>query len=318
MTQIDRYPRCIKAAFLGISTLLAAYSPAAIAESSPKIDGADRGQAQALAESCAGRAEDRESWVAAAPPAHIHGATYYVGTCGIAALLVTSDKGHVLIDGGPGQAAPLVAENITKLGFKLSDVRWIVSSHEHWDHVGALAELKRLTGAKVAALPIAAEVLASGKAHPEDPQRLSADQFTPVSVDRVLTDGEALQIGKLRLTAHVTPAHAPGSASWTWKSCSADNCRTIAYADSATIISDDAYRFSDHPARIAEAREGLARIKALPCDILITPHPGASDLFTRMSGKSDLIDPQACRAYANAAESRFASRLATEAGKATK
>lgn len=318
MAQFDKYPRWLKATFLGIFGSLAAFSPAAFAESAPKNIVAGRDQGKALAASCASGPDGRESWAASAPPTHIHGGTYYVGTCGITALLVTSDDGHVLLDGGLEEAAPLVAANITKLGFRLSDVRWIVSSHEHWDHVAALAELKQMTGAKVAALPIAAQALSSGKAHPDDPQHAIADPFTPVAVDNVLADGDTLKVGNLRLTVHATPAHAPGSASWTWKSCSGNDCQTIAYADSATIISDDAYRFSDHPARIAKARTGLARIKGLPCDILITPHPGASNLFARLSGTSELIDAQACRAYANAAESRFASRLAKETVEATK
>lgn len=296
--------------------MLAACAPAPIAQPSPDaapIAGAD---GKALAQSCGDKGDSPEGWATAAPPASIFGDTWYVGTCGIAAVLVTSDAGHILLDGGVAEAAPLVAANIEKLGFKLSDVQWIVSSHEHWDHVAALAELKRLTGAKVAALPIAAQVLTSGKAHADDPQREIAQDFAPVQVDRVLRYGEAIAVGALQITAHATPAHAPGSASWTWRSCAGGDCRTIAYADSATLISSDSYRFSDHPKRIAEAREGLARIKALPCDILVTPHPGASNLFARMAGNAPLIDADACKAYADGAETRFAARLAQEAGDA--
>lgn len=285
--------------------MLAACAASPIAQTAPDTGQAGGGDARALAASCEGAPQ-------AAPPARIHGGTFYVGTCGISAVLVTSDQGHVLIDGGVAEAAPLVAANIVKLDFKLADVRWIVSSHEHWDHVAALAELQRLTGARVAALPIAAEVLSSGKAHADDPQRTIADDFPPVSVDRVLSDGEVIEVGAIRMTAHATPAHAPGSASWTWQSCAGSDCRTIAYADSATIISSDDYRFSDHPARIAEARKGLALIGALPCDVLVTPHPEASNLFPRMEGKAALIDAEACRTYADAAQTRFASRLADE------
>lgn len=283
------------------------------ASASPAKVKATPATAADLVATCAEAGDGRESWATPAPPVRIHGDTYYVGTCGITALLVTSPKGHVLLDGGVAEAAPLVAANIEKLGFKLADVRWIVSSHEHWDHVAALAELKRLTGASVAALPIAAEVLRTGKAHADDPQRAIADDFAPVAVDRVLHDGEKIAVGKLVLTVHATPAHAPGSASWTWKSCAGSDCRAIAYADSATLISADGYRFSDHPDRIATARKGLAAMKALPCDILVTPHPSASDLFDRLAGKSPLVDPSGCRLHADGGETRFAKRLADEA-----
>jgi len=278
-----------------------------------QAEAAPEGDAARLVESCANAGEGRESWVVPAPPARIHGETYYVGTCGITALLVTSDKGHVLLDGGPGEAAKPIAANIEKLGFKLSDVRWIVSSHEHFDHVGGLAELKRVTGAKVAALAPAAATLRTGKVPNEDPQHGSASDFAPVAVDRILRDGDEITVGPLRLTVHATPSHAPGSASWTWKSCAGSDCRTIAYADSATLISADGYRYTDHPERVAAAKGGLARMKALPCDILITPHPEASDLFPRLVGKESLNDSQACRHYVERGETRFAQRLADEA-----
>ena len=268
-----------------------------------------------LAKACAGQ-EGRQGWAAAAPPAHVFGNTWYVGTCGITALLVTSDRGHVLVDGGVPSAAPLVAANIEKLGFRLRDVRWIVSSHEHDDHAGALAELRRLTGAKVAAVETAAPVLATGKPRDDDPQRAVASDFAPVTVDRVLRGGEELEAGSLRLTAYATPAHSPGSTSWTWRSCAKAECRTVTYADSATVISADDYRFTDHPERIAAVRQGLARIKSLPCDIMINPHPEAGDLFARLSGGQPLGDPQACRRYGEQAEARFADRLAKEAGAA--
>lgn len=261
-----------------------------------------------LATACQGR----DGWADPAPPARIFGDTWYVGTCGISVILVTSDQGHVLIDGGPAEAAPLVAANIEKLGFRLKDVRWIVSSHEHHDHVGALAELKRLTGAKVAALDAAAPQLAAGKPAADDPQRATIPDFDPVVVDRVLNGREDFRFGSLQLSVRSTPAHTAGSASWTWSACDVTRCRTIAYADSATVISADGYRFSDHPERVKEAREGLKRIGELPCDILVTPHPGASDLFARIAARKPLGAPDACRLYATAAEERLTARLAQE------
>lgn len=261
-----------------------------------------------LAAACDGH----DGWADPAPPARIFGNTWYVGTCGITALLVTSDDGHVLFDGGPGEAAPLIAANIERIGFKLSDVRWIASSHEHYDHVGGLAELKRLTGAQLAALAPAAAVLAAGKSDATDPQRVSAKDFAPVATDRVLEDGDQLNLGPLHFTVRATPAHSPGSASWSWQSCESAVCRTITYADSTSIISDDDYRYSDHPDRVEQARMGLARIKALPCEVLVTPHPGASNLFARLAGEAPLFDPQACRAHAERGEKQLAERLVRE------
>lgn len=265
--------------------------------------------ASELGEACKGR----DGWSDPAPPAHFPGNTWYVGTCGITALLVTSDAGHVLIDTGPADAAGSVAANIERLGFKLADVHWIVASHEHFDHIGGLAELQRRTGAKIAALPAAAKVLASGQPDPADPQFGMLDAIAPVRVNRILRDGETLEIGPLRLTAHATPAHSPGSTSWSWQSCDGETCLTMTYADSVSTPATKGYRFSDHPERIAAVRGGLAAVADLPCQVLITPHPSASGLFERLAA-GKLVNAQACRAYAAAAMQHFEARLAEEAG----
>lgn len=262
-----------------------------------------------LVDACAGR----DGWSEPAPPAHIFGNTWYVGTCGITVILVTSGEGHVLIDSGPADAAPLVLANIRKLGFKPADVRWILSTHEHHDHVGGLSTLRQATGAQVAVLAAARQVLESGKPSPDDPQAGHLDGMAPVKVDRALADGDSVVLGRLALTVHETPAHSPGSASWTWQACDAKfTCRMIAYADSASTISADGYRFTDHPDRIARIRSGLANIAQLPCDLLVTPHPSASNFFLRLSGKAPLLDAEACRAYARGAGARFETRLAAE------
>lgn len=263
----------------------------------------------ALAKACAGR----DGWSDPAPPAHVFGNTWYVGTCGITVLLVTSDEGHVLIDSGPADVAQQVLGNIRKLGFKPADVRWIVTTHEHHDHAGSLAELQRETGASVAALASARQVLESGNPSADDPQHGGLDSMAPVKVDRALADGDSITFGRLALTIHETPAHSPGSASWTWQACDAKfTCRMIAYADSASTISADGYRFTDHPDRVARIRTGLTRIAQLPCDVLVTPHPSASAFLDRMAGKAPLVDPAACRAYAKDATERFEARLNSE------
>ncbi|PNU02861.1 subclass B3 metallo-beta-lactamase [Novosphingobium guangzhouense] len=266
----------------------------------------------ALAKACDGK----DAWDAPAPPARIFGNTWYVGTCGISAILVTGDKGHVLVDAGTTNAAPLVLANIRRAGFNPRDVHWIVASHEHFDHVGALAALQQATGAKVAALPAQKAALSSGKSSAEDPQFAGLDPIAPVRVDRVLKDGDTVTLGKLVLTAHATPVHAPGSTSWTWTSCAPGaGCRKIAYADSSSTISSDGYRFTDHPQRVAAIRKGLPVMSALPCDILLTPHPGQSDLMERLAGQKPLADSNACHAYAKAAEGRLSQRLAKESAK---
>lgn len=263
----------------------------------------------ALVAACAGR----DGWADPAPPARVFGNVHYVGTCGITALLLTSSEGHILIDTGVPEGAPQVLANIRNLGFDPRDVGWLLASHEHHDHVGAHAALKAATGAKVAALAPAAAVLANGKLDPADPQFGMLDPIAPVSVDRVLADGDVVEVGSLRLTAHATPAHVAGSTSWTWQSCEGARCIAVVYADSVSTPAAEGYRFSDHRERADAVRQALPTVADLPCDLLITPHPSASNLFTRFAGTAPLIAPEACRVYADKAGQTFAARLAKEA-----
>ena len=267
-----------------------------------------------IAAACAGH----DGWSDPGPPAHIHGKTWYVGTCGITVVLIETSGGLVLIDAGPEDAAPLVLANIRALGFDPRRVKWLLSTHEHFDHAGGFAALQAATGARLAVGPFAAQALRTGKPYPDDPQAALLQNYLmkPARVDRVLRDGGVLVVGGTRFTAHATPTHSPGSTSWTWQSCERGTCLTVADADSVNTISAEGYRFSDHPERVKTARAGLEVVAALPCDVILTPHPSASRLFDRLSGKAPLSDRGACRDYAQAGGERLDQRLAKEAADA--
>jgi metallo-beta-lactamase class B len=275
----------------------------------------ERTQGEALATACKGR----DGWSDAAPPARIYGNTYYVGTCGISVLLVTSRKGHVLIDGATEEAVPSILANIRTLGFDPRDIKFIVGSHEHLDHIGGFAALKAATGAKLIVSAAARPVLESGKTDPDDPQFGVIPNMKPVPVDGILTfdpepgmivTGEPTRI--MSLTPHIAEGHTSGGTSWTWQSCEGGKCVGIAYVDSLTAVSAAAYRFTDHPERVAPFRTTFDRVAALKCDILITPHPGVSHVFERLSGKEALVDGEACRRLVTAMRKRLDDRLAEE------
>lgn len=275
--------------------------------------GPDRTATQALMKQC----EGKEDFSAPAPPARLFGNTYYVGTCTVSVLLVTSPQGHILVDAATEQAAPSILANIRALGFRPEDIRWIVTSHEHWDHVGGLAALAKATGAKVALSAPAAAVIASGKGDPADSQfaDLKDHEITPVKADRIVRPGAVVRVGALRLTMSATPGHTLGSSSWTWQSCAGKRCRTVSYIDSISALAAPPYRFSDHPEAVARFRQTFAAVAARRCGILVTPHPGASSLFERMLGEQPLAPADACRRYAKAGRERLASLLEKEAAK---
>lgn len=269
-----------------------------------------RSQAVALAKSC----EGRDGWSDAAPPAHIYGNVYMVGTCGITALLITTPDGHFLIDGATNEAADSIAANIRTLGFDPKDVRYLLATHEHLDHAGGLTRLKQITGAKFATREAAKLGMETGLPLADDPQHGIHPPFPGIEADQIIADGETLQIGKQQITVIATPGHTPGGTSYTWKSCEGSLCRPIVYADSLNAVSSDTYRFTDHPAYVATLRSSMARIEAIKdCDIMISPHPFQSEFFERLAGVKPLVDAGRCEQYVGASRERLNARLAKEA-----
>lgn len=259
-------------------------------------------------------------WNVPHAPFRIFGNTYFVGVAGLSAVLVTSDAGHVLIDGGLPQSAPLIDANIRALGFRTEEVKLIVTSHTHYDHVGGVAALQRASGAVVAATAAAAQALRAGEPMEDDPQHgfgRQTNAFPAVATVNVIADGEVLRVGDLALTAHATPGHTPGGTTWSWRSCEAGRCVALVYADSLTPVSAPGYRYSDGT-RAATFRATIARVAALPCDIIVAAHPGFTDLDGKLARRAagasvdPFLDPDGCRTYADAARQRLATRLAEE------
>jgi metallo-beta-lactamase class B len=264
-------------------------------------------------------ADMRATWTQPQKPFRIYGNTYYVGSHGLSAILITSPEGHVLIDGTLPENAPLIESNIRALGFRVQDIKLILNSHAHGDHAGAIAALARDSGAQVAASAASAKALKLGGDDPDDPQHGMAPFYPKVSNVRVLVDGQTVHLGSLALQMHAMPGHTPGSSGWTWRSCEESRCLSMVYADSLSLLSTDDYRYTDpaHPERLAGYRRALAMLAALPCDILLTPHPrdGFFDKAARMApGKPNpLIDAQACKAYAAEGQQNLEARLRKEA-----
>lgn len=247
-------------------------------------------------------------------PFQIIGNTYYVGTAGIASVLITSDFGHVLVDAGLPESAPLIARNIEALGFKLTDVKGIVFSHPHVDHVGGLAELQKLTGAQVYSLRAAEEVLRTGKLPKDDPQYgVRSPAIPKIARNWIVTDGQLLGIGSLRLRVFATPGHTPGSATWTWDACEGSKCLPFVYADSMSPVSADKYRFKDHPETVAAFEASLKVIEGLPCGLLLTPHPDAARLekLEAAKGSADALKEEgACKQFAQQRREALQKRIA--------
>jgi metallo-beta-lactamase class B len=271
------------------------------------------------------QAEDQKAWPAACkdwdewdtpgPPFKVYGNTYYVGTCGIGAILIAGEKHHVLIDGGTEAGGRLIAANIGRLGYDIADIRFLLSSHEHHDHAGGLAYLQQASGAIMLTSRAAGAVLASGNAGADGPQAGINPPLPRIEIGAPVEDGDTINLRELKVTALATPGHTPGAMSWQWQSCEAGDCKTIVYADSLSPVSSDTYRFSDHPDYVAAYRASIAKVAALDCDILLTPHPSASGMREKLLA-GELSGGMTCRAYAESVGQRLDARLAEEAAAA--
>jgi metallo-beta-lactamase class B len=283
------YDEAVKLLALAAALLFVAQSPAALRPDLPH--------------KCA----DCDDWNRPHEPFKIFGNTYYVGPEGISSVLVLGNQGAILLDGGLPQSAPIIDANIRKLGFKTTDVRMIVNSHAHYDHVGGIAALQRFTGATVAASAAGKRAIERGEPTPDDPQYgfgREANAFPPVRNVRPVADRETIRVGDVAITAHLVPGHTPGATTWTWRACEGSNCRDIVYADSLNAISAPGFRFTgdaSHPSLVEQFRKNIALVRELPCDIAIPVHP----TFPLASN--------GCRAHADAAEKRLEARLLEEA-----
>lgn len=262
----------------------------------------------------AAQCADDDDWDKPGPPFQIIGDTYYVGTCGISAILITGDEGHIVIDSGTKAGAEVVAANIQKLGFALSDVKILLMSHEHYDHVGGLARLQQLTGAKALVSPAARQAMEGGPSSPNDPQHGLSEPLAAVRMDGLVVSGEPVRLGRLAVRPLATPGHTPGALSWQWNAQSSDGSATeITFADSLTPISNDTYRFTDHPAYLAAFRESLGKLAETKCRVLLTPHPSFSGMRDNIidNGRISPSDT-ACTDLAEMLTKRLDDRIAKE------
>ena len=258
-------------------------------------------------------AQQRVEWNKAYEPFRVTGNVYYVGTAGLSAFLITDPKGHVLIDGALPESAPLIAANIRKLGFRIQDVRYILINHAHFDHCGGLAELKRLSGAKLAASAGDKPDLEAGKTL----NRPELAGFPPVKVDLLIRDGQQLRVGNTVMTAHLTPGHTRGGTSWT----TVTGGRTVIFATSLTVAGQNLVSDPAYPQAAADFRATFAKLRRMKADVFLNFHPEFFDM-TEKRAKLDagnahaFVDAGELARQVDRAEIGFRSDLADQQAKA--
>jgi metallo-beta-lactamase class B len=241
----------------------------------------------------------QNDWDDPFPPHRIADNLYYVGSKGLSTYLVTSPSGHILINASFERTIPIIRGNVEKLGFKLSDVKIILSSHAHDDHVGGLALLKELTGAKVYIMEGDEKVVAAGGKG----QYKYTDLWKPCKVDKVLKDGDVVELGGMKLYAHLTPGHTRGNTTWTIPVKDQGKALNAVIIGSPNVNPGfELVNNKSYPEMAADYARTFRVLKSLDCDIFL----GAHGLYYGMAEKhkklkpgdpNPFIDPKGYREY---------------------
>ncbi|MCF8504261.1 MAG: subclass B3 metallo-beta-lactamase [Caulobacter sp.] len=233
-------------------------------------------------------------WIKPSPPAKVGDNLYYVGSEGLAAWLVVTSDGLILIDGPMEQNVAGIEANIKALGFSLSDVKILLNTHTHFDHAAGFARLKADTGATLAASVGDKPLLEQG-VYPgsEDVAWL---RFKPVKVDTVLQDGDTVTLGGVTLTANITPGHTPGCTTWTFPVKIDGVVRKALLWCSTTVAGNRLAPRPQYPGIVADYRASLARLAAMQADVFLAPHAEQFDFDKKRAamarGKpSPFVDP---------------------------
>ena len=244
------------------------------------------------------------------------GNVYYVGSKDLASYLITTPEGHILINSGFEETVPLIRKSVESLGFKMGDVKILLNSHAHSDHVAGLATLKDLTGAKVYVMRGDDGVIASGGKG----QYLYADgRWKPCPVDRVLEDGDEVKLGGVTLVARRTPGHTRGCTTWTWKAEAGGKTYDVVVIGSPNV--NPGYRLvgnKDYPEIADDFAKTFKVLKALPCDVFLGAHGGYYGMVEKHARASKdhatnpFIDPEGYRAYVAQKEKAFRDTLAEQ------
>jgi metallo-beta-lactamase class B len=259
--------------------------------------------------------ETSRSWNKPVEPFRIAANLYYVGATEVSSFLITTPEGHFLLDGGFAETAPQIERNIAELGFKLTDVKFLLNSHAHFDHAGGLAELKRLTGAKFLASEREAPLLRSG-GH-GDFRFGDTLTFPPIEPDQIVHDGETVQLGNQTMIAHLTPGHTKGNTTWTTKIRDGNKLYDVVFVGSQSTLD---YKFvgqESYPDIKGDFERSFVLLSHLPCDIFLASHGS----FFHFEEKHErllrceadaFIDPDGYKRYLRQSEQEFHDKLARQ------
>ncbi|MCG8449634.1 MAG: subclass B3 metallo-beta-lactamase, partial [Pirellulales bacterium] len=215
----------------------------------------------------------QEDWTTPFPGHRVIANLYAVGTAGLGVFLITSDEGHILINTGLEDSMPLIRDNIESLGFDLDDLKILLTMQAHWDHTAALAEIKDITGAKMWATTGDAKVLEDGGF--SDPQFGGRQTFRPVGVDKIISHGDVIELGEVRLRVHEHPGHTEGSSSYSMQVYENGRRYSVVIANMGTINPGKRLLIEPtYPGVADDFAETYRLQKAMEVDVWVAAHGG--------------------------------------------
>ena len=241
------------------------------------------------------------------PPFKVMGNIYFVGTEDLGSFLITTPQGLILINSDFESTVPQIRESVEKLGFKFTDIKILLGSHAHGDHMQGDALVKELTAAQVVVMdqdvPAISRLTPHGKPHP---------------IDRVIHDGESVTLGGTTLVAHLTPGHTKGCTTWTMQA--QDGGKTYNVAILGSIGVNPGYILvnnKDYPQIADDYVKGFKVLRALPVDVFLASHGrfyGMTDKYAKMKagGPNPFIDPAGYKAHLDLQEKNFKAKLAEQ------
>jgi len=263
-------------------------------------------------------------WEVPTAPTKVVGPIYFVGTTGLSSWLITTPQGHILLNTGMPSSGPMIADSIRQLGFSPEEIRIIIFSHAHVDHVGAVAFMKKLSGASVLAMEQEAELLQSGGALDFQYGQEPDFRFEPVKANRLLHDGDRLTIGDLVLTARLTPGHTKGTTTWTTRVMDGGKSYNVVFPDGTSV--NPGYRLTGKPSYPdieGDYWKTFGVLESIKPDIWLAPHTQRFGFEAKRAravtqGPDGWVDPEGYRKYVAEARQEFEAQLAAERAAASR
>lgn len=246
----------------------------------------------------------RSEWSKPFPPHKVFANVYFVGTVNLGTYLITTPEGHILVNSDFEETVPAIRAGVEKLGFKFTDIKIILGSHAHGDHMEGDAMVKELTAGRVMAMeqdvPALKKMRPGGKEHP---------------IDRVLRDGDEVKLGGSVLTAHLTAGHTKGCTTWSMKATEAGKTYDVAIVCSVgwnpgyVLVNN-----KDYPQIADDYVRSFATLRKLPCDIFLAAHIAFYGLEAKYAklqegGANPFLDRAGYLAYIDLKEKQFLGEL---------